>query len=69
MSNSYVILGILSLDNLTNILTVDICDSLCLSVRLSPPKLLDQLRNVTVRTFHICPGIVHEHICLTKVNK
>ena len=33
-------------------------------VELSPPKLLDQSKNVTVRTFHIWPGIVHEHIFL-----
>ena len=27
-----------------------------------PPKPLDQSKNVTVRTFHIWPGSVHEHI-------
>ena len=31
---------------------------------LSPPKPLDQSKNVTVRTFHIWPGSVHEHIFL-----
>ena len=35
--------------------------SVCLSVGLSPPKSLDQSKNVTVRTFHIWPGSVHEH--------
>ena len=29
---------------------------------LSSPKPLDQSKNVTVRTFHIWSGIVHEHI-------
>ena len=36
----------------------------CLFVELSPPKPLDQSKNVTVRTFHIWPGIVHEYIFL-----
>ena len=31
---------------------------------LYPPKPLDQSKNVTVRTIHIWPGIVHEHIFL-----
>ena len=35
-----------------------------MSVELSPPKILDQSKNVTVRTFHIRPGSVHEHIFL-----
>ena len=33
-------------------------------MELSPPKLLDQSKNVTVRAFHIWPGSVHEHIFL-----
>ena len=51
---------------LTNIFTVDLRDWLCNYLELSPPKPLDQLKNVTVRTFHICPGIVHEHIFSAK---
>ena len=39
---------------------------LCVYVPLSPPKLLDQSKNVTVRTFHTWPGSVHEHIFLAK---
>ena len=35
-------------------------------VELSPPKPLDQSKNVTVRTFHIWPGSVHGHIFLAK---
>ena len=49
---------------LTNIFDMDLRDSVCLFVELSPPKPLDQSKNVTVRTFHIWPGIVHEHIFL-----
>ncbi len=33
-------------------------------LELSPPKPLDQSNNVTVRTFHSLPRIVHEHIFL-----
>ena len=50
--------------SLTNIFTVDLRDWLAIYVPLSPPKLLDQSKNVTVRTFHIWPGSVHEHIFL-----
>ena len=39
-------------------------DYVCLFVSLSPPKPLDQSKNVTVRTFHTWPGSVHEHIFL-----
>ena len=38
-------------------------------LELSPPKMLDQSKNVTGRTFHICPGIVHEHIFWPNVAK
>ena len=53
--------------HLSNIFTVDLRDWV-LGIwpagrpKLSPPNLLDQSKNVTVRTFHIWPGIVHEHI-------
>ena len=54
--------------NLTNIFTADLRDwlagSLAGRVLLSPPKPLDQSKNVTVRTFHTWPGSVHEHIFL-----
>ena len=30
----------------------------------SPPKLMDQSKNVTGWNFHIWPWIVREHICL-----
>ena len=33
-------------------------------VSLSPTKPLDQSKNVTVRTFHIWPGSVHEQFFL-----
>ena len=33
-------------------------------MELSPPKPMDQSKNVTVKTFHIWPGSVHEHIFL-----
>ena len=57
---------------LTNIFTLDlhdyvgmcVCVCLAISGAISPPKLLDQSKNVTVRIFHICPGSVHEHIFL-----
>ena len=39
---------------------------LCVWLELSPPKPLDQSKNVTVRTFHIWPGSVHGHIFLAK---
>ena len=32
---------------------------------LTPPKSMDQSKNVTIRTFHIWPRIIHEHILLT----
>ena len=58
----------MKLNHLTNIFTVDLRDwlSIYLSiyVPLSPPKPLDQSKNVTVRTFHTWPGSVHEHIFL-----
>ena len=47
--------------HLTNIFTVVLRDCVCLFVELSPPKPLDQSKNVTVRTFHTWPGSVHEH--------
>ena len=37
-----------------------------LCVSLSPPKLLEQSKNVTVRIFHIRPEDEHGHICLAK---
>ena len=43
--------------HLTNIFTLDLRDWVCLSVSLSPPKPLDQSKNVTVRTFHIWSGL------------
>ena len=49
---------------LTNIFTVVLRDCVCMFVSLSPPKPLDQSKNVTVRTFHTWPGSVHEHIFL-----
>ena len=48
----------------SNIFTLDLRDWDRLSVELSPPKPLDQSKNVTVRTFHTWPGSVHEHIFL-----
>ena len=36
---------------------------------LSPPKRLDQSKNVTVRTFQILSGVVYEHIFWPKVAK
>ena len=49
---------------LTNIFTVDLRDYLAIYPELSPPKPLDQSKNITVRTFHTWPGSVHEHIFL-----
>ena len=37
---------------LTNIFTVDLRDWLCNYLELSPPKPLDQSKNVTVRSYH-----------------
>ena len=45
---------------------ISVTGCVCLSVSRSPPKPLDQSKNVTVRTFHIWSGIVHEHIFLAK---
>merc|ERR1712020_801855 len=50
--------------HLTNIFTVDFTGWLSIYLELSPPKPLDQSKNVTVRTFHIWPKSVHEHIFL-----
>ena len=44
---------------------MDLFDWLAIYLELSPPKPLGQSKNVTVRTFHIWPGIVREHIFLT----
>ena len=52
--------------HLTNIFTMVLGDCVCMFVSLSPPKPLDQSKNVTVRTFHTWPGSVHEHIFLAK---
>ena len=49
---------------LTNIFTVDLRDYPAMFLELSPPKPLDQSKNVTIRTFHTWPGSVHEHIFL-----
>ena len=43
---------------------MDLRDWVSRYLELSPPKPLDQSKNVTVRTFHIWPGIVLEHIFL-----
>ena len=43
---------------------VDLRNWLAIYLELSPPKLLDQSKNVTVSTFHIWPRIVHDHIFL-----
>ena len=50
------------MSHLTNIFTVDLRDWVSVYVPLSPPKPLDQSKNVTVRTFHIWPGSVHGHM-------
>ena len=50
--------------HLANIFTMDLRDWFCEFVELSPPKPLDQSKNVIVRTFHTWPGSVHEHIFL-----
>ena len=58
---------------LTNIFTVNLRDWQLVGyvvgwfgiyLELSPPKTMDQSKNVTLMTFHIWPGIVHEHIFL-----
>ena len=45
------------------IFTLDLRDCMCLSVEL------DQFKNVTLKTYQICPDIVHEPIFLPKVAK
>ena len=49
-----------------SIFTMGLRDYVAMYVSLPPPKLLDQSKNVPVRTFHSCPGIVHEHIFLAE---